>query len=539
MNEKIFQKGIVFENDTCYKAKESRYDIYLEDCVVANDKVYTSSSPRYNDALMVAFLLKNLKNVTLDFGNATVVFHGRITPFIIDGCENVKIINVKVDYDRPFYTQAQVCECSIDRMKIRIDDGFDYRVENGYLYAVSETWEKNLNRNDCLLWLFDRKWEKEYPIMLALFGPEIFPKENPPLPIQQLFVEEEGEYLILKGEFPKGWEANEGNNSLVFTHETREKCTVLFVNSKNVHFENLILIHGAAYGLMGFNTENIYIDNFSTYMNYENNGRVVTNNADGVHLFNCKGDFVLKNSHMEGLMDDTVNIHGNYLSIVAMEGNKIICMNPGADADIYCPMFVKGDRIAVYRGRTQERKGEYTIIDVFGDQETQFFHITLDKAVENLAENDVVENLTGNPNILIENCKFGRLRGTMRLQSRKKTVLRNCEFYNKDTSMLFTGDTTYWFESGPVNDFLIENCAFYNTAHSPRLEFFGEVEYTEKEGYYHKNITVRNCYFDKGLVAVLRHVDNFRFEDNKSDGELSIKEENSKNIYCNQGQKMV
>ena len=28
-------------------------------------------------------------------------------------------------------------------------------------------------------------------------------------------------------------------------------------------------------------------------------------------------------------------------------------------------------------------------------------------------------------------------------------------------NMLFTGDTTYWFESGPVNDFLIENCKFY------------------------------------------------------------------------------
>ncbi len=63
---------------------------------------------------------------------------------------------------------------------------------------------------------------------------------------------------------------------------------------------------------------------------------------------------------------------------------------------------------------------------------------------------DVVENLTANPEVLIENCTFGRFRGTMRLQSRGKTVICGCMFRNKELSLLFSGDTTYWFKSGPV-----------------------------------------------------------------------------------------
>ena len=62
---------------------------------------------------------------------------------------------------------------------------------------MGQTWEKKLNRNDCLLWLYDRTGVKHYGIILALFGEEIFPNENPPLPIHRLHVEEDGEDVIL------------------------------------------------------------------------------------------------------------------------------------------------------------------------------------------------------------------------------------------------------------------------------------------------------------------------------------------------------
>ena len=104
--------------------------------------------------------------------------------------------------------------------------------------------------------------------------------------------------------------------------------------------------------------------------------------------------------------------------------------------------------------------------------------------------------------------------------------------------MLFTGDTTYWFESSPIRDLLIENCRFLNTKYGPRILWDSHVEYTEKEKYYHKNITIRNCYFDHGLVAKFDHVDGFTFVDNTSDGEMSIEYSDCANVKV-EGAKVV
>ena len=177
----IYKKGIKIESGKYYKAEDTVIDFYYSDTSLVERKAYLShTTGREESEHRIAFLLKDLKDVTLDFSGATLMFHGRIIPFVIDNCENVKLINYKIDYDRPFYTQAQVLDVKENEMRIKIDDGFDYKVEDGYLYAVSENWEKKLNTKDCLLWLYDREEKKDYPIILALFGPDIFPYKNPP-----------------------------------------------------------------------------------------------------------------------------------------------------------------------------------------------------------------------------------------------------------------------------------------------------------------------------------------------------------------------
>ena len=245
MKELVYQKGIQIESDTIYKATESLYDFWIEDTVSSDNKEYFSSSPIVSDVNeRIAFVLKDLKNVVLDFGGAILMFHGRIVPFILDNCENVTVKNFKVDYDRPFYTQATVLECDSEHMRIRIDEGFDYRIEDGYLYVMSDTWEKKLNQHDCLLWLYDTTGVKNYEIILALFGPEIFPNENPPLPIRQIMIEEQGDEIVLTGEFPHTWDCNENNNRLIFTHEIRDKNTITLVGCKNIYIKDFTLIHG-------------------------------------------------------------------------------------------------------------------------------------------------------------------------------------------------------------------------------------------------------------------------------------------------------
>ena len=110
--EKKYTKGIVIESGNTYTADLPRYDFRPEDCVVTNEPEYRAPSSAAKYPLTAAFILKDLKDVTLDFGGAELVFHGKIVPFILDGCENVTIRNCTIDYDRPFYTEAHILDVS-------------------------------------------------------------------------------------------------------------------------------------------------------------------------------------------------------------------------------------------------------------------------------------------------------------------------------------------------------------------------------------------------------------------------------------------
>lgn len=166
--------------------------------------------------------------------------------------------------------------------------------------------------------------------------------------------------------------------------------------------------------------------------------------------------------------------------------------------------------IAVYKQKTQEIKDKYVINNIGFAEDNETYIFSLDKDTTGIIPGDMVENLSAQPEVLIENCQFGSFRGTMRLQSRSKTVVRNCIFHNSDISLLFTGDTTYWFESGPVNDFTIDGCTF--NCLGVRFLFEDGVQHTENAKYYHSNITVMNSRFIGGTVAKLKYIQGFRKE---------------------------
>lgn len=527
MNTVQYFKGITFESNMVYLGVEQRYDFYLDDVKeITDEDVFVDANVKSKKA-KVAFYINAIENTIIDFQGATLVFHGRIVPFIVRNCKNVKLINFKVDYDRPFYTQADVISASSSEIEVKISKGFDYRTENGYLYVNGTGWEKNLNKDDCLLWMYDKTKKKSYEIILGLFGEKVYPSENPPLPIQQLKLEEKGEKLIIKGEFPESWDANDGNNVLLITHELRDKAVITLLDCEDTLIKDVTVICGASMALIAMNSRNIEIDKFDFRQNYNGNGRYISNNADGIHTYNCGGKIVIRNCYMEGLLDDYINIHNNYLLVESVRRGKVRVQSPGAAIGIQCPVIAKGQEIAVYNQRTIEEKDRFRIVNMETDKEQNVYLLKLNKESDSIVAGDVLENMSSQPEILIQNCYFGNIRGLMHLQSSGKTILENCIFDNQDISLLFTGDMTYWFESGPVKDFTVRNCTFNYTKNFPRFDFRCEVGFTDSEKYYHKNITIEGCKFlgcgeGRTTVAILRHVDNFVFRNNESDGELQI-----------------
>lgn len=503
--EKKYTKGLSLESGHTYKATEPKYDFRPEDCIVTSEPEYRAPSSAAVYPLTIAFLLKDLRDVTLDFGGAALIFHGRIVPFILDGCENITIKNCTIDYDRPFYTETHILKAEQCCLKLGLKEDFPCRVEDGYLIAESEYWENRLNRGDLLMQPYDPALGAPVSsMMLALIGEEIFPHPNPPCPVHHLRVaDSDAGSVTLSGEFPGDWKAG---TDLAFTHEIRDKNTFTAAGCRGVTLENVRILHGAAMGFVGMHSEDLTFRHFDMFRDPAH-PHYVTNNADSIHTFGCSGKILIEDCRMDSMLDDALNVHGNFTVAKSAGDHRLIARSPGKGMTNRMKNYLPGTKIGVMRGATTEEKAVLTVKGCTPDKnDERVFIIETYENADCADAGDLIENLTGNADVTVRNCTFGRFRGTMRLQSRGKILIENCSFENSSDNIIFTGDSIYWFESGPVRDVTVRNCDFRG-----KLGAYPEVGVTSRAPYYHSGITVENCRFESDLIFAGIRSDDLRF----------------------------
>ena len=314
MKNNIFHPGISFESNTIYTADRTVYDIYPADATETIRHWWTFMNSS-GEPLYAAFVLRNLENVTIDLGGAKLIFHGRIMPFAVLNCKNVTLRNFSIDYDRPYFTQGTVVESGDHAVTLEIPPLFRYRIENHDLIAVSDTWEHRLNKGDMLLRCFDPATTLPSCTsggILALIGDEIHPRPNPPAPIHHLYAHDAGENRIQLTGLPDGFVPRIGE-ILAMTHEDRRKEGIFLERSEDTIIENVRLIHIGAMGVMAALCHNITVKKLEMYVDETCPDRIVTINADSFHTFHCSGLIKVEDCRFENMLDDAINVHGNYL----------------------------------------------------------------------------------------------------------------------------------------------------------------------------------------------------------------------------------
>jgi hypothetical protein len=106
---------------------------------------------------------------------------------------------------------------------------------------------------------------------------------------------------------------------------------------------------------------------------------------------------------------------------------------------------------------------------------------------------------------------FGKANSHLRLQSRGKFVIRNTE---TELPLLLSGDASFWFESGPVTDLLVENCRFIGD--HAKIDIRSEIFPTEAEPYYHRNLKFLNNEFTTDLPLCGGYADGIVFRGNRN-----------------------
>lgn len=527
MKEAIFLPNTKWESNTRYIADRDVYDIYPED-IDGTVRCWYTIFNSSGKPLESAFILRDLENVCIDLNGAKLVFHGRIQPFALFDCKNITFKNFSVDYDRPFFTQGTVVDYAPGVITIDIPEEFRYRLENGYFTAVADTWEHCLNRGDMLFAAFDPVTGNLSPkaqCELALIGTEIFPRDNPPMPIRHLTAEQlEGRKVSLSG-FSENFVPNVGD-VLAFTHEDRRATCFLAERCANTVFENIRLLHCSAMGCTLNLCHNLTFKNFSAYLDEKTSARIISVNADIIHGFHCTGKVDVQDCRFESMLDDPLNIHGQYTQTQEqLSSHEMLVSNPGV-GQTNMEFYMPGDQITVYQGHTQQIRALYTII---GSEflENNMLRVQVAEEIVDFSTGDVVES-SRMPEIHIKNCVVAKARGLYRLQSRKRMVMENCTIVN--SAVLFTGDTTYWYENTGARDCVLRNNRFI----SSYIGIVPEFEATEQAPYYHENIRVENNVFENCGDVVFRghHAKGLAFINNRDENGNLLTEKAVKLTDC-------
>lgn len=497
MNElsSIFKS--IKNNEVVKLKKGFIYDVKQDDSFSLTGYFCTNTarkSENINGQRNVAIYLKNKKNIVIDGNGATIMIHGKMTPFLFDNCENITVKNLVVDYYCPTMSEFTVLENNNGLCKIKINGECLYEVKRNNLVFKGET-----GLNGKPYWKHGYVANKRH---YKLLDPETklfrdFSRKD----MEFTFIKDLGNN-ILQCEL-KNKEVYLPENSIIQTRSiVRDQTGALFNRCKNLYFDNLRVKFMHGLGMVSQFCENV------TYKNCDftpKENRTAASTADFFQFSGCKGDLLLDNIKASGAHDDYVNVHGTHLRVVRKnKRNNTITVRFMHHESWGFQAFQKGDELEFIRWDTLIPYGKTRVIDYKRLNDTDI-RLYLDRPLPDslVLGKDVVENATWTPNLTVKNCEFGLTCGRGILATtRGKVVIENNIF--KDVwgpALLIEDDCNFWFESGYTTEVIfknniVDNCDYIKMYEgSPVIKYSPKVMNESSKEFVHGSLLVENNEF--------------------------------------------
>lgn len=495
------------------------YEIFPD---TASEGVYCTSNHGVNGFKRIAFLLKDMKDFTIDAHGSEFVMKDIINPIVVDNCDNITLKNFSLYNDECFTIDGEVIELCDDGFILRIKTAQNLAtttVPCGKLYVVKKNTRPHIINGFIETDPLCNKLREDSGD--TWFRPEW---------TAQILKKEENEYTV---RFVTPNYKPILGNWIVMWGSPRYAANVLINRSKNIHIENYIAYSGMGMGVLAQKSENITICKMETKCK---EGRHFSLNADATHFVNCKGKVSVTDSKFSGQLDDSLNVHGIYTRIISIDENKMIVKYMHHEAT-GINIYDVGDKVDIVSPDSLLPKGSYTVTDV-EILNTDTTVLTLDRKVEANVGDDC-ENMTWMPEVefLRNHVSFNRARG-MLLASGKRTVIKDNYFNTSGGAILFESNGSYWFESGAVKDVLIRNNTFDDCKYGKWAKAVIDIvprEYAEEDRYYHGKIEIADNLFKNCHAApiMLDNVETAKVHGNKVENTVGISDfTRCKNVEC-------
>lgn len=390
------------------------------------------------------FDLTGLEDFVLDAKGSKFILHGYVSAFTIDGCTDVTVRNLTMDYARTFHSEGRVVRVGDGWVDLRFPDDYIYAIRNGDLHFSDE------RGNDYpFSHLLEFNYERREPEFMAS---DYWLTDNT-IPAEQ---NEDGTVRIFK----KKLTAKVGN--IMLLGPGHRLCPAFAISdSRGVLIENVNIHHSGGMGVVAQRSGDIELN--KVYIEpEEGTDRVISITADATHFSHCDGYVRMIDCHFFNQIDDATNIHGMYGVVKQVLGpDRIIVLFPhhqqyGLD------VIREGIEVEMLKQMSMKTYDEIKVKDVIRLNK-EWYEVTFDRPMaETASVGDLLTEMRY-PEVLIKGCRMGnnRARGLL-LGSRKKTVIEDCYFHVPGSPIYFEGDGYYWYEQAGVRDVIIRNNVFDN-----------------------------------------------------------------------------
>jgi len=483
------------------------------------------------------FPIFNMENLTIDGQGSTFIFHGIMIPFLIDGSKNINIKNVSIDWFQSFHSEGLiVANDEVNKtFDMQIAEEYPYYITNGELIFVKEYYQHSIGQSI----LYDpkrkaiafnteaytsittkKKVDVNYNIDRIKYKYEYDRRDigNKEIGIEDRITVEElkpgllrvhghtkkmppvGYILSMKGE--------QGLNRVSPAFSIKHTNGFIALNV-NVH-------HAGGMGLIAENSSDLILDNFNVT---PSQGRMVSTTADATHFVGCRGKVILKNCTFENQLDDASNIHGTYQKIVDVLDNYRIGVRMGHHQQKAFVIGQPNDNLGFVRLSNSFFAYEKSTIKEIEYINNRYQIITLnEKLPKDVQPGDLVENLDGYPDLLVQNCiiRNNRARGLL-ISNPVNTVIENNFFSTEMEAILMPVESGHWFESGNAANVVIKGNTFQDCQHGGKNR--GVIRFDTDDD--NKNIAFKNIeivdntfnQFDN-LILQVTNVDGLVFKGN-------------------------
>ena len=466
-----------------------------------------------------AFYLKDKSDIVIDGNGATVLVHGKMTPFIFDRCCNITVKNLTVDYACPTMAEFTVVSNENGNCIIKINSECLFRIENN-----SIIWQGEPDKNG------KPYWEDDY-----VKGRRQIKLLDPATGLFKDFVRADLEFETIETIDSNTLKVTLKNKDVYFPagaviqsrNIVRDHTGSLFQRCKKLNFENLRIKFMHGLGMVSQFCENVSFKNCDLT---PSEGRTAASTADFFQFSGCKGNILVENCKAGGAHDDFINVHGTHLRIVetdtATNGLTLRFMH---DESWGFQAFETGDEVDFIKWNTLIPYATAKVLSFTKINDTDI-KITLDSTLPDIEiGKDVIENATWTPNLYVRNCHFGLTCGRGILCTTRGEVIieNNCFEKVWGPALLLEDDCNFWFESGYTTHVIFRNnriiscnyAAMYDGA--PVIRYSPKVMDESSTEFVHGKLTVTGNSFEKpvygNFLIHLEYLKDAEFTDNSFD----------------------